>query len=113
VIAPGLRFLQLSQARQALIRYCQAINHGSIEDLKVVSGEPVFDGSPVMVKDVKLDTDAGSRPELAISDFALSDAVVRLMKQLDEVHAGTIRRIEVRGGIPRRIIVATHFSDES
>jgi hypothetical protein len=68
-----LRFSELSSARQALVRFCQAINHGSIEDLKVESGEPIFDGSPAMVRDIKLEADEGPRPEVTLTDFVLTE----------------------------------------
>jgi hypothetical protein len=44
-------FSQVSQPRQALIRLCQTINHGSIEDLQVEHSEPVFDPWPLILKD--------------------------------------------------------------
>ena len=94
-----------------LVRCCQAINHGSIEDLRVYSGEPAFDGSPAVAADVKLDVADEARPEVALADFVLSDEVVRLLRRLDQIGDGVIRRIEVRGGIPRRILLATRFSD--
>lgn len=107
-MAQLLRLSQLSPARQALIRLCQAINHGSIEDLKVENSEPLFDPSPVILKDVKLDSDEGSRPELALSDFVIGDEGRRLFGFLDQLKSGTVRHIEVRAGIPRRILVQSN-----
>jgi hypothetical protein len=104
------RYSQLSPSRQALIRWCQAINHGSVEDLRIEGGQPVLDGSSTLVRDIKLDADDGPRPEVALVDFVLSNEVLRLMRQLDATQNGTVRRIEVRGGIPRRISLATRFS---
>jgi hypothetical protein len=46
-----------------------------------------------------------SRPELALADFIVSNEILRLMRHLDEMKIGTIRRVEVRGGIPRRILL--------
>jgi hypothetical protein len=100
-----VRFAELSAARQRLVRLCQAINHGSIEDIEVRHSEPVFDPMPVALKDVKLDSDEGARPELALADFVLSDEVLRLVRHLDEINCGTIRRVEIRAGVPRRILV--------
>ena len=102
--ARGLRFSQLSVPRRALVRLCQTIDHGCIENLEVKNSEPIFDPLPVMLKDVKLDSDEGPRPELALEDFAVSDEVFRLITLLDEMKCGTIRRVEVRAGIPRRIV---------
>jgi hypothetical protein len=100
------RLSHLSPARQALVRFCQTINHGCIESLEVRNSEPIFDPMPVMLKDVKLDSDEGARPELSLSDFVLSDEVMRLMSLLDKMKYGTLRRVEVRGGVPRRIQMA-------
>ena len=94
-----IRLSDLSPARQALVRLCQAINHGSIEDLEVRYSEPVFDPWPVTLRDVKLDSDEGPRPEVSLADFVVSDEVLRLMSLLDEMNCGTIRHIEVRAGI--------------
>jgi hypothetical protein len=100
-----IRLSDLSSARQALVRLCQNINHGSIEDLEVRDSEPVFDPWPVTVRDVKLDSDEGPRPELDLADFVLSDEVQRLVRHLDEINCGTIRHVEVRKGMPRRILL--------
>ena len=105
-----LRLSDLSPARQALVRLCQAINHGSIEDLEVRHSEPVFDPRPVTLKDVKLDSDEGPRPEITLADFVVSDEIIRLIRFLDEMGWGTVRRIEVRAGIPRRIVLESQVA---
>ena len=105
-----LRLSDLSPARQALVRLCQAINHGSIEDLEVRHSEPVFDPWPVTLRDVKLDSDEGPRPELALADFIVSDEVYRLMRLLDDMKCGTIRRVEVHAGVPRRIVLESQVT---
>lgn len=109
IMSTVLRFSQLSTSRQALIRVCQAINHGSIEDLEVRHSEPVFDPWPVTLRDVKLDSDEGPRPELALRDFVVSDEVLRLMNLLDEIKCGTVRRVEVHAGVPRRILLESQI----
>ena len=87
------------------MRLCQAINHGSIEDLEVRRSEPVFNPAPLALRDLKLDADEAPRPELALPDFTLSDQVCRLLRLLDKLESGRIRHIEVRTGIPRRVLV--------
>jgi hypothetical protein len=110
-VSNPLRLSDLSPARQALVRLCQAINHGSIEELEVRNGEPVFDPPPVVLRDVKLTGDEEPRPELRLDDFALSDGVSRLMKGLDDMKCGTIRRIEVHAGLPRRMLFESLVAD--
>jgi hypothetical protein len=83
-------------------------NSGSIEDLRVEQSEPVFNPAPVVLKDVKLDSEEGPRPELALADFVVSNEVLRLKMLFDEMRCGVIRHIEVRGGIPRRIVLESH-----
>ena len=108
-----LRLSDLSPARQALVRLCQAINYGSIEDLEIRHAEPVFDPPPVVVRDVKLYGDEQPRPELSLKDFVLSEEAARLMNGLDEVKCGTLRRIEVHAGLPRRMLVESQITGAS
>jgi hypothetical protein len=100
-----IRFSDLSPARQTLVRLCQSINFGSIENLRVEHAEPVFDPPPLVLKDVKLDGDEGPRPESALADFVVSAEVVRLTCRLDELKSGIIRHMEVRAGVPRRVVL--------
>ena len=103
--AKPVRFSQVSPALQALVRLCQTINRGSIESLEVRQSEPVFDPFPVTLKDVKLDRLEEPRPELALADFVLSNEVSRMLDLLDNMKCGAIRLIEVREGIPRRMLL--------
>ena len=102
-MAHPLRLSDLSPARQALVRLCQAINYGSIENLEVRQSDPIFHPPPVVLKEVKLDRDEEPRPELGLKDFVLSDEILRLVALLRDMKSGTLRHIEVRAGIPRRM----------
>jgi len=101
----ALLFSRLSGPRQALVRFCQAVNYGSIQDLSVKDCEPVLSPAPVTLLDVKLDSDDVPRPEISLDDFALPAEVCRLLARLDELSTGTINRIEVRAGVPRRMVL--------
>ena len=105
-----LRLSDLSPARQALVRLCQAINYGSIEDLEIRHSEPVFDPWPLTVKDVKLSGEEDPRPELSLDDFVVSDEIVRLMRLLNEMKCGTIRRVEVHSGTLRRMLIESQLA---
>src|SRR5271156_3188746 len=98
------RFSQLSPARQTLVRILQAANFGELQGIPVRDGDPIFDGTPLVILDAKLDKEEAPRPELDLADFALSAEVLRLMSRLDELKNGTIQRLEVRAGIPRRLV---------
>jgi hypothetical protein len=100
----GARFLQLSPARQALVRVLQAINFGELQSIHVRDADPILDGDVVVILDAKLDKDEIPRSELKLADFVLGAEVMRLMSHLDGLKNGTILRLEVRAGIPRRLI---------
>jgi hypothetical protein len=99
-----IRFAQLSSARQSLVRLFQSTNYGWVQNLEVRDGEPVLSGpGPIVFIDVRLDSAESARGELALEDFALCAEVCRLMSLMDQIEDGTISKIEVRAGVPRRI----------
>jgi hypothetical protein len=99
-----LRFAELSYPRQKLLRLCQTTNFGSILGLEIREGEPVFDPAPVLLFDVKLDRSDPPRSETELPDFDLTQEAVRLMDRLDQMVTTTIELLEVRAGIPRRVV---------
>jgi hypothetical protein len=86
------------------------MNYGSIEGLCVKDAEPVFDPPPCVLVDVRLDGDEVPRLEADLTDFQLCNEVHRLMRQLQELTTGVIERIDVRAGIPRRIVFRGSFT---
>jgi hypothetical protein len=98
------RFSHLSASRQALVRLCQATNYGQIHHLEIKDGDPVLSPPPLVLTDIKLDGEEMARPEVDLPDFELCNEVRRLMNQLQELTTGMIERIEVRAGIPRRLV---------
>jgi hypothetical protein len=98
------RFSQLSASRQALVRLCQDVKFGQILDLLVKNAEPIWDPSPIILSEVRLDIEEAPRPEGTLPDFRLSSEVRRLMRQLDQIKNGKIAKIEIRDGIPRRLV---------
>jgi hypothetical protein len=105
----GQRFSDLSEARRALVRLCQTTNFGEIRGLRVCNSEPVLNPSPVVVVDIKLDSEREPRPEVDLADFELAHEVRRLLDQLSQIENGEIERIEVRSGVPRRLILQKGF----
>jgi hypothetical protein len=101
------RLSDLSSARQALVRLCQDVNFGQILDLEVRNGEPIWDPGPTILSEVKLDSDETPRAEAALPDFQLSAETRRLVCNLDQIKDGRITKIEIRDGIPRRLVVAS------
>jgi len=108
-----LRLSELSPERQKLIRLCQSTNFGSIRGLDIRQGQPLFDPPPILLIDLKLDGDDPPRPEINLNDFGLSQEVVRLMNRFDELVNTTIDILEVRAGIPRRVVFRAEFGENS
>jgi hypothetical protein len=107
----AVRFSQLSGPRQLLVRLCQATNYGHIQGLEVKDSEPKFNHETLVWLEIKLDVDDGARPELHLADFPLLDEIRRLMARMDEIQNGVIAKIEIRGGIPRRLVYSTLASE--
>jgi len=77
----------------------------------IENGDPVFHPEPTVLLDVKLDVDEGERQEADLPDFALRVEVRRLMARLDQLKNGRIERIEVRSGIPRRVVIERRLTE--
>ncbi len=110
----GTLFTQLSSGRQELVRLFQSINYGCIQSLDLRHGEPLLAcPGPMVLVDVRLDSEESARDEIALLDFALCAELCRLMSLLDQVGNGKISKIEVRAGIPRRVTVEKQLKDVS
>lgn len=96
----------LSPQRRRLVELLQRINFGRIEGLLVEAGEPVLDPLPDVRYEYKFGGDNGPRPELGRPDFALKAQLVELFEHLDRIVEGGIDVLEVKHGLPFRMIVS-------
>ena len=94
-----------SPQRQQLIRELQRINFGRIDNLTIRNGEPVLDPPPSKQFEFKFAGENGPRPELDASDFQLRQQVVELFAFFDERQNGVIDVLEIKHGLPFRMIV--------
>jgi hypothetical protein len=96
----------LSPNRRRLVEAMQVLNFGRIEQLQIRAGEPVFTPAPRLIQDIKIGSaDGGPRPELAREDFPLKASVLELFDHLDRIRDGTVAVVEVRYGLPFRVVV--------
>ncbi len=96
----------LSPARRRLLELLQQVNFGRVEFLAVQDGEPVFDPPPRVIREIKFGGDNGPRPERDAADFALKAQLVELFRCFDQVGDGTIEVLEIKHGLPFRLMVA-------
>jgi hypothetical protein len=87
-----------------LVRLCQFTNFGEIRDVEVKAGEPVFGSLSQILVDLRLDVDEVRRPEAVLADFVLGREMRRLVGEIERIENGRIARIEIRAGLPRRIL---------
>ena len=106
-----LRFSEISEPRQAFIRPCQRMGFGKIFGLVVRNRDPILDPRTEVFLDVKLDSTEVPRPEQDLSDFVLCVEILRLFNSLAAMNNGIIERVEVRAGIPVRMIVRTNVQE--
>lgn len=104
-MGPNRTKASLSPARRRLLELFQQVNFGRVEQLPVVNGEPQLDPPPRVVREIKFGGENGPRPELGASDFVLKSQVVELFRCFDQLGNGTIDAIEVKHGLPFRMIV--------
>jgi hypothetical protein len=98
-------FHDLSPDRARLVRLFQTINFGRIEELEIRNGEPRFSPAPRVFVELKLDSADGPRPETCLSDFALRRPLDRFFEQVARLEDGTIERIDIRHGLPFRMVI--------
>jgi hypothetical protein len=101
----GARVLENADRRQDAIPVGRAATSTVIEDLDIRGGEPVLAPAPTVVIEVRLDAGVSERPESMLADYELRSEIVRLMDQLDVVRDGWVHRIDVRFGVPRRVLI--------
>ncbi|NQU19764.1 MAG: hypothetical protein HQ567_00665 [Candidatus Nealsonbacteria bacterium] len=95
----------LTEPHRRLVELMQQVNFGRIENLAVRSGRPVLDPPPRIVREVKFGGQNGARPEASSGNFALKAQVVELLQYIDAMRNGLIEVLEIKHGLPFRIIV--------
>lgn len=95
----------LSSHTRRLVELMQRIGFGRIEHLRVAGGEPDFTAMPRIVREVKLGGAPGGDAVARPAEFALKQAVVDLLAELRTTGEGATVSIEVRHGLPHRLLV--------
>jgi hypothetical protein len=95
----------LTPAQAELVELMQKLDFGMIEGLVIRSGLPVMRPRPRIVRDVKFGAGNGRRNEAGLTDFALKSSVRELMATFSSLGNATVRRLEVKHGLPFRMQV--------
>jgi hypothetical protein len=95
----------LSALRRQLLELMQLYSFCRIENLGVLGGEPVFDSGLRITQDIRIGGNNGPRSELDRDDFLLRAPVIEFFEHLNRVGEGRIPLIEVRHGLPVRLVI--------
>jgi hypothetical protein len=95
----------LSAPRQKLLHVMQR-NPFSNVDMVISHCEPSFDPPFKITREIKLGIDTPTQPPAEGADFGLKRAVTDLFAHFDQLRDGTAVTIEVRHGLPARLILA-------
>lgn len=95
----GIRSSELPEPCRRFLRLTREVNFGSILDLHVRDGLPVWRPRPRIVQVHKMDG-AQDPPRLPRGDFVLKDGTVRFFELLLEMGTGVVTEIKVTHGLP-------------
>jgi hypothetical protein len=104
-MSPPMTKVSLPGPQQRLVELLQDINFGRIEGLAVRGGNPILDPPPRIVREIRFCGENGPRPERQAADYLLKVQVVELLRYLDEVRDGTVETLEVKHGLPFRMML--------
>lgn len=96
---------QLSPQRRRLVELMQQINFGRIDRLEIHRGQPMLESPMTIIREYKFGGENGTRSERMREDFCLKRQVSDLMSQFDLIQNGMIDQLEVKHGLPFRMVV--------
>ncbi len=94
----------LTAGQKCLVEWMQRMYYGRIEGLLVRGGQPICDPPPRVVREVKLGGERGPHPMHGRQDFPLKEEVQDLFAEMERIGDGVILLIEVRHGLPARMV---------
>ena len=103
---------QLTPRQTCLVEWMQWLYYGRIEGLRVQAGEPVCDPLPHFIREIKLGKERGPHPMIEHEDFALREEVQDLFAQMERIRDGTVLLVEVRYGLPVRMVLEEEVTME-
>ncbi len=90
----------LRPSERAFVAAMSDLGFGRFEYLRVERGELVLDPWPTVIRDVKFGSQDPGCAKIPPAEFELKPQVAELFKYVRAVHAGEIRTLEVKHGLP-------------
>ncbi len=98
------KYREQSAPRKHLLRVMQENPFSRIDRLAVANGNPVFAPTTKIIAETKFGGGDGPRREAGLSDFELKKEVIELFQQFEKIGSGELLTLEIRGGLPFRMI---------
>ena len=90
----------LLQSERRFSLAMQELGYGRFEDIRIQGGELILDPWPTTVRSVKFGNATANKPTSESCGFELKQRIVELFAHVRSIKSGTIRTLEVRGGLP-------------
>ncbi len=90
----------LSQSRQQLLKLIKEIQFGRIENLSITAGEPVFNSSIRVIRQVLLGKKLDCREKTINSSLELKAQVIEMFSYFDQLQKGIIPLLKIQDGLP-------------
>jgi hypothetical protein len=97
---PQVKVSDLRPSEVRLVTAMQQLGYGRFESLHIDHGEFILNPWPTTVRSVKFGNSTPNRPVAASEEFQLMKPVIELITYVRNVERGTIRSLEIRGGLP-------------
>lgn len=95
-----------SAGHEQLVTLMRQINFGRIESLRIHEGNPVLDPLPRIVREIKFGSEASPGVQADRSNSVPKRQVQELLNLMREIENGVIDILEVRHGLPFRVVLA-------
>jgi len=90
----------LRPSERRFVTAMQELGYGRFESLRIQRGEFALDPWPTTVRSVKFGHPTPSQMGGGSDEFELKKQIAELFAHVRSMHAGMIRVLEVRGGLP-------------
>jgi hypothetical protein len=97
----------LRPSERRVVTAMQELGYGRFESLRIQRGEFVLDPWPTTVRSVKFGQATPSQLGAGLDEFELKKQIAELFVHVRSINAGMIRVLEVRGGLPFCMEIAT------
>jgi hypothetical protein len=100
----------LRPSERRFVAAMQHLGYGWFESLRIEGGEIVLNPWPTTVRSVKFGNTTPNRPS-NMGEFELKVQIAELLAHVRRIEAGSIRVLEIRGGLPFCMEIEDEYSD--